>query len=55
MLRTHHNVGSAVRLAQSHRYLGYGSLAISIKEFSPMGNYGIVLLTRTREEARHIH
>ena len=55
MLRAHHDVSTAVCLAQRNRYLRHSSLTVSIEQLGSVRNHTIVLLACTRQESRHIH
>ena len=55
LLAAHHDVCTAVGLAQGHGHLRNGGLAIGIEQLGTVGDDGAVFLLRSAQEARHIH
>ncbi len=54
LLAAHHDVASAVALAECHRHLGHGSLAIGIEQFRTVEDDTVVFLACAGEEARNV-
>src|SRR6266576_2859994 len=54
VLRVHHVVRAAVRLARDHRELGDGRLAVGVQQLGAVLDDAAVLLRHTREEPRHV-
>ena len=55
LLAAHHDVASAVALAQSHSNLRHSSLTVSVKQLGTVKDNAVVLLTCAGEEARNVN
>ena len=55
MLRTHGDVSASVGLAEDHRHLGYGGLAVCVEHLCSMADNAPIFLGGSWQEARHIH
>ena len=54
LLASHHDVATAIRLAECNRNLGNGGLAVSVEQLGSMQDDGIVLLTRSGQESWNV-
>ena len=55
LLAAHHNVRTSIRLAQGNSHLRHSSLSVSVQQFCTMQDNGIVFLSCSRQESRHIY
>ena len=55
LLASHHDVATAIALTQGDGDLWNGSLTVSIEQLCSVQDYGIVLLTCTRQESRNVY
>ena len=55
MLRGHHVVGAAVRLARDHRQLWHRGLGERVQQLGPVADDPAPLLARPGQEAGHVH
>ena len=54
LLAAHHDVASAVALADCHSHLRHCSLAVGVEELRAVKDYGVVFLACARKESRNV-
>ena len=55
LLAAHHDVRTAVALAQGHGHLGHGGFAVGVEQFRTVADDSVVFLACAGEEAGHVN